>query len=71
MLGSSFDTASLVLIWFASSRMNTVSGLSNDPVEFVHFRCAADDAAESLPGPDLLAQHAVFCFELEMGRDAR
>ena len=52
-------------------RMNTVSGLSNDPVELVHFWCAADDAAEPLSGPDLLAQHAVFGFELEMGRHTR
>jgi len=37
-------------------------GFGDDAVEFLHLGGAADDPAEALLGPDLLAQDAIFGF---------
>ena len=50
--------------------VRTVGGLGDDAVELFHFRSATDDAAVALFRLELLAQHAVFGFKLEMIRYA-
>jgi hypothetical protein len=43
-----------------------VCGLGNDAIELLHLRRAPDDAPKSLFRFDLLAQHPVLGFQLEM-----
>ena len=50
--------------------VGTVGGFGDDAVELLHLRRAADDSAVTLLGLELLAQHAVFTFELEVVGDA-
>ena len=50
--------------------MRTVGGFGDDAVELFHLGGAADDAAIALLGLELLAQHAVFAFQLEVVGDA-
>ena len=47
-------------------RVGAVGGFGDDAVELLHLRGAADDAAVTLLGFELLAQHAVFGFQLEV-----
>src|SRR5271169_3006262 len=47
-------------------RVGTVGGFGDDAVELLHFRGTADDAAIALLGLELLAQHTVFSFQLEV-----
>ena len=51
-------------------RMGAVRRLGDDSIQFLHFRRATDDAAESLLRFDLLAQNAVLALELQMAGDA-
>ena len=50
--------------------MGAVGGLGDDAVKLLHLGSAADDAAVPLLGFELLAQHAVFGFQLEVIGDA-
>jgi hypothetical protein len=50
--------------------VRTVGGFGNDAIEFLHLRSAAYDAAVTLLRFELLAQHSVFTFELEVIGDA-
>src|SRR5437773_11737358 len=43
--------------------------LGDDPVELLHFRRSPYNAAETLLSLDLLPEHAVFGFELQMRRN--
>src|ERR1700686_4987090 len=49
-------------------RMGAVGGFGDNAVELLHFGRAADDSAVTLFGLKLLAQYAVFGFQLEVVR---
>src|SRR6267378_7275936 len=49
--------------------VRTVGGLRDDAIELLHLRGTADDSTVALLGLELLAQHAVFGFQLEVVGD--